>query len=461
MKFDPERAPASKARRSAAAAAGMRNRLIFMALMLALVLAAMFTALYQSRKMSADEAARLPEARSPSEVIAVPPFDVAHLGTLVRDGTEAERVRADEEGLALLLEHARRLTPVHLRAMGIRTLAAEAAAELAADPGAHRAQPFRVRGWVERLFERTRPGRNEVEHHGTLRTADGLAAHFVVAELGDRASEGSFLLVDGLFLKIARVEGAEGWIEAPLLVGPRAQRSYPATERGGSAEDFPGEILATVIDDSLHEIAPPPEEAFWELMAWARALGPGAVDWAAAPELDGQVMGEILDDGRSWRGRAIRLPVVRNQGTWIEEVGENPARIERVTKGWIGSWEWQRGGVIHFVLPFAAPELERATTITGRGFFFRNHAYEARDGGLRSAPMFVMHSVDVFVPPESAVLAYTAWTVGSLLLVLVVIFAVLLRRDRRRSAELHAELVRRRRARRGSAPAASGGGERS
>ena len=81
-----------------------------------------------------------------------------------------------------------------------------------------------------------------------------------------------------------------------MFVGPRAVRSWPAIAGGGAPEDFPGDMLATVVDDDLRQIAPEPFEAKGALAAYARDLEPGTVDWAAARELDNDAMSELLAD---------------------------------------------------------------------------------------------------------------------------------------------------------------------
>jgi hypothetical protein len=452
MRFEPKDTRAAQRAAALRAAQSQRNRLVFLSALLVLIVAALFAAKMQRTRLAGQDQEKLPApAEEATETIAVPPFDAAALDTMVADAQPGDRVLSEPAALEKLIEYARLLTPTHFRALGTRVLTPDLQQAIEGDPSAFRAKAFRVRGYVESIQAREHrgpPGSPSTEYRGTLRLEDGRAVHFVVLDVPHGTTSDSYLCIDGLFLKLYSVEGEGGWVEGPLIVGPRAVRSYPALPGGGAPEDFPGSILATVVDDTIYEAAPPPKEAEWALMAFARDLEPGAVDWNAAPELDNAVMTEMLRDGAAWRGRPVRLPVVENQGSWVEDPGENPARIDAVTTGWIGSWEWTNAaGVIHYTMPFAQPELQRAKSITGRGFFFRDERYEAKSG-LRVAPLLVMASIETFTPPEPVNLNWLLYGLGGLTIGLVLVIWVLLMRDRRRSHALREELVRRRRARR-------------
>jgi len=465
MRFDKENS--RRARRTAAIKAGgaQNRRLLFMAGLFVLVVIALFSANAQRQRLREGNPSKLPVEGSPTEVVALPAFDAAALDGLVRDAEPGERVLSEPEALDRLLSYVALLTPAHYGTLGTRELTAEVADELAHDPSGHRAEAYHVRGYVETIRERKRDiltqdaSRTRTEYHGTLRLEDGSAAHFVVLDAPASATIDSFLRIDGLFLKLYSTEGDDGWVEAPLLVGTRAVRSYRSLAYSGEPGEKPEHLLATVIDDKPTltglNVAPVPHEAQWALMAYARDLVPDAVDWESTPELNSELMREILRDGRAFRGQPMRFPVVRLQDAWVEDAGENPARIERVTVGWIGSWEWNQVGVVKFLMPFSARRLETATNITARGFFFRNHAYQTRNGSWIAAPLFVMHSVDVFVQPELTVLNWILYGLGVLTIVLGVLFWVLLRRDRKKSRALREVLKRRRKARRSSPPQAT------
>ena len=56
-----------------------------------------------------------------------------------------------------------------------------------------------------------------------------------------------------------------------------------------------------------------PFDALWYMMAYARDLPDGTVDWDAAPELDHDHLQEVVHDPRTWRGRPFRIPISRIQ----------------------------------------------------------------------------------------------------------------------------------------------------
>jgi hypothetical protein len=467
MRFDKDSSRQAK-RAAAIKASGTQNkRLILMSVLFVLVLVALFTSHGQRRRLQEGNPNKLPAEGSPTEVVALPTFDAAALDGLVRDAKPEERVLSEPAALDRLLSYVTLLTPAHYSTLETRELGDEEADAIGNSPSDHRARAYRARGYIERLDERKRKlltgdSRMRTEWHGTLRLESGRAAHFVVLEFPAGATTDSFLRIDGLFLKMYSVEGDEGWVEAPLLVGTRAVRSYPSLSYVVEPGEKPEHLLATVIDDAPtdegFDVAPTPFEAQWALMAFARDLDPDSIDWEAVPELTNELMTEMLRDGSVYRGQPIRIPVVQLQDAWVEDPGENPARIERVTVGWMGRWEWtNRAGVAKFMMPFSARRLESAKHITGRGFFFRNHGYRRRDGGWHAAPLFVMHSVDIFVPPELTKLNWILYGVGGLTVALGILFWALLSRDRRKSRALQEKLKQRRRERRAApAPAPQG-----
>ena len=67
---------------------------------------------------------------------------------------------------------------------------------------------------------------------------------------------------------------------------------------------------------------------------------------------------------------------------------------------------------------------------------------------FHSAIIFIMESIEVFVPPEDTNTALIAWVVFGATVGLVLLFWRLLAADKRRALELQRELTRRRRARR-------------
>lgn len=428
---------------------GERNRLILLSGLLVLVLIVFVGALMQ--RSSYERAARQEPPEEPrfEEEVVLPRFDPALVEGQVADAERDERVLLESAPYDAMFRFVAQSGQVYFRALGPRVLDAEARAELVAAPEKHRAQPYRMRGFLESVRSRTRPDGLE-EQRGRLRLEDGSVAHFAAQKLAEGLIVDDFVRFDGLFLKLYSVEGESGWEEGPLFVGALVARSFARIE-----EVEPDQLrsrLALVQDDSIDSVTMLDGEAFdakWLLMLHAAGHTHEEVDWEAAPVLDNAQLAAIQREGAAARGKAFRIPVSRNMGSYTIDPGENPARMELVTEGWIGNTTWTaQSGLIKYVLPRAASELETANFVRGRGFFLKNLAYVPRDGGMNVVPLFVMSSLEPFVPtPDNSVDTVTYAVLG-ITLALLVLIPLLLLRDRRKSAQLQRELVRRRQERR-------------
>lgn len=382
------------------------------------------------------------------ESIVVPRLDPSVLEGRIRDARPEDRVLLDAEAVEGLLTYTQNLSAAHYGALGVRTLDPAATDELLTDPEAHRGDPYRARGYVVDVVERTRPA-GGTSQRGTLRTDDGRYVHFVTSRLPEGMIADDFVRMDGLFLQLYRRELPEGWQEGPLLVGARMVRSYPR------AEDVDRETLLTYLDDLTDDDATTVQgltgevyDAQWKLIAYSLAHG-DEVDWESAPVLDNTVMTDVLKNGAAHRGEPFRIPVSKNMGLWTRDPGENPARVDTVTTGWIGNWTWtNHAGVLNFVMPGGFPEVENSELVEGRGYFLKNFAYEPKNGGVRVAPYFVLESLEVFQPQEEFSIDFLLYGMVGITVLLVLLIPFLLIRDRRKSAALQHELLRRRQERR-------------
>jgi hypothetical protein len=435
-----------------------KRKLVLLALGLVLTILAFAYARSVARAPRANVDPELPAAPTqPEESVFVPEIDAARLETLVADREPVDRVALESAAVDELLAVARALTPRHYEELGAAELTAERCAALRADPASARGKAFFARGRIDSIRSRTREGAS-TEHIGRLSLEDGGVAYFLVL---DAPEEAGFVRVDGLFLKAYSAESdlePGVWHEGPLLVGARAVRSYADL---GPVEAPHWELYATIPDADL---APAdgseprfmrecPFEPYWHLMAYARDLPQGSIPWEEAPELDERLVSELLHDPATWRAQPVRVPVSRIVGVEVRRVGENPARIDALTDGWLGKDTWRN--VVHFQAPRALPELAREDLVEGRGFFLHVAAYESQGKGLRVAPVVVLHSLAEFVPPERESLLRLMLGVSLAFIASIGLFAWLLFRDRRRSREFEQELVRRRRARQGSLPSSS------
>ncbi|MEM7517312.1 MAG: hypothetical protein AAF368_10365, partial [Planctomycetota bacterium] len=186
-------------------------------------------------------------------------------------------------------------------------------------------------------------------------------------------------------------------------------------------------------------------------LAYARDLPEGQVDWDTAPELGNEELTALLSDPDAYVGQPFRIPISRNMGTFLRTIPENPARLERVTTGWIGNTSWVAGnGLIRFDAPHPPPEtLQNSDLITARGFFMRNHVYEpAKKNTLALAPHFVLHELEEFVPVKDDSIGTIFIGVLVITIGLILLIAFLLMRDRKQAADLQEKLVERRRKRR-------------
>jgi hypothetical protein len=438
------------------AAAKEKRRLVFLAGAFVVVVGILFSTLREARKGGAAPARRpvVDEGAPAQSLLAVPELDVARVESLVADREAADRVVLESEAADVVLATARRYTPRHYSELAAPELTRERNAALGADPAAARGKPFTARGRIVGLRPRAGAAHEE-QFLGCLELEDGSSAHFLVLDVPEDAAEiGGFVRVDGLFLKVFSTEDEldpAQWNEGPLLVGSAAVPSYPGL---GTVTTLDQDLFSRLEDANLAPdpgqaprlVPETPPEPFWQLMAFARDLPEGAIDWAAAPELDQRLLDQLLEKPAEFRAMPVRIPISRLQDGRVKLAGENPARLERYTLGWIGNVTWR--SVIQFRTPVLRPELVIGDLVYGNGFFLHDFSYESSERGLRVAPVFVLHSFARHVPEESKVLTRIPWVMAGIGLFLGVLFVFLTRRDKQRSAEFQAEIVRRRRKRR-------------
>ncbi len=385
------------------------------------------------------------------ETVLLPDIDAARIDALVEDGAPVDRVMIEGEALDLLLADARTLTTRHFEAMGTEELDAAKVAEILADPSAHRARPYMGRGLVDSMRVRRRGPLSEEEYTGRIVLEDDSIAYFLVL---DAPANGGFVRVDGLFLKVYSDEDEFSpgeWVEGPLLVGPRVIRSYRAL--GEVTEPHWG-LYSTVEDADLvpgkgvepRIVRDTPFDALWHMMAYARDVPADAIDWEAAPVLNRDNLASVVREPERWRAQPFQIPLSRIQDARVIRAGENPARIESYTRGWIGNTTWTN--VVQFKSPIPDHELRLGDYALGRGFFLHELAYESAGRGLRVAPLFILQSLTRYEPQVDPLFRQLGYAVGAIAVLLVVLFAVLLARDKRKAQVLQREMVRRRQARR-------------
>jgi hypothetical protein len=462
-----------------------RKRLIFMCAGLVLVVVAYAVSTTQENKhvnLQASTVAEEPEFR---ESVVVKEFDFAAIEDQILDTRTEDRVLLPTSLYEPVTNHVFGFNDAHFHALGLEPLTDETSAAIEATPSAHRGKALRVRGRLEEIKARERLD-GKTEYRGWLRGDNGKATHFIAMGTPDEVIYGDYMRFDGLFLKLYKAEDHDGgWAEAPLLIGSQLVRSYPRHEDDAFDPEVLRARLNAVTDDTAKRSTGLDGDVFeaqWLLMDFANTEAYAAIDWENAVELDNNTMTSILQYGSDWRYRLaadsiedpraepdpasgqrplleedlipipIRIPVCKNMGINTFDPGENPSRLDTITTGWLGNWTWtNHAGVIKFVMPEHRPDLtdtKTAELLQGKGFFLKNHNYESRDHGTRTAPFFVLTEIEVFTPTENNLAEYIMWGVLGLTLFLLVLFPYLLMRDRKKSGELQRTLTQRRQERR-------------
>jgi hypothetical protein len=429
---------------------GERNKFIIMSVVLVVVVVAFFATQMQEAKHRDADLGEIAEEPAFVESVAVEAFDMSPLEGKISDTRPRDRVLLPAETLDPFLHYPKGFGDAHFKALGVRDLDESTLAPLMEAPSAHRAEAYRVRGYLEDVKSRERPD-GLTEYKGWVRMPDKTVVHFVVTEMVERVILYDFVRIDGLFVKLFRREVHDGTMaEGPLLVGAKVVRSVPPCEPYD--EKVLRDRLVKISDDTATGttgLDPLTLEAQWLLMNYAASPEGAEIDWESVPEFDNLTMTEVLKNGKQYRGKPFRIPISRSQGVRTVSAGENPLRLDEVTTGWIGNMMWtNQAGVVRFILPEPHPELEGAPLVSGHGFFLKNHGYEPKNGGIHLAPYFVMTSLEEFIPTESTLTRDVMIGVASLALLLFILFPILLMRDRRKSEALQRDLVRRRQERR-------------
>lgn len=389
--------------------------------------------------------AEVVEQVAPTEIVT-PVLHIDRYRELAADNTSAERSVLETPALEIALADARLYNPIHYAPMGGLELNAARAAELAADSNARRGALFCARGTIEALIQYPEVGNTPAHSRGRMRLEDGTRAFFAFLRAVEfEFGVDDFVRIDGFFLKNFGENTGESWSEGPLLVGPRAQRSYPALGpvTSISAQDF------VRPDERFDDTGSEEREEYWKLVSYTRDMDPKSVDWSQAPLLDRHLMAKFAADPSRFVATPIRLPPCRIQAIWRQDQGENPARVGEMSLGWIGATEWIRTDhpVLYFSSLVTNPKFGIASEVTARGYFLRLYEYEAV-GGKRQAPQFVLTSIEPFVVPDAGIFDSILAVIAFGGVAMVGLFWYWLRRDARMSSELDAELIRRRRARR-------------
>lgn len=394
------------------------------------------------------EQAPAPEA--PAAAIALPQLDDTVLA-LARDDTREHRLVLEPEPLRHLLAKAIDVGPTVAQALG-RPERMTPVAEVRAAPGTFRRRWLWYEGKLEQLSgpQEGHPLPGYAIREATVRLADGeavIAAFSLPPEAG--IAVGSWVRVEGYFLKLRDLTYPAAIDRAPMLVGRSVQPDYadwpPVTRLDATllakvddASFWPGDLAWRTIEEDQ-------TEALWHLAAFARDTASERTleDWRRIGTLNTHEVHEKLVAGQLARGTPMRVI-----GTLIKKTviaaPPNPAGIEAWTVGWVQVREYGGGVLVPVWVPKRV-ELETRAQLEVRGFYYRWQAYETIQNERRRAPLFVAADLDVYDLETGR----TMQTIGTWLLAVFSGFVALAfwtqRREARRALEHSRDLDARRR----------------
>ncbi|MCC6409155.1 MAG: hypothetical protein IT453_18495 [Planctomycetes bacterium] len=371
-------------------------------------------------------------------------IDPAALSAQVADATAEERVVLEPAALESLLGQALALDDDAFAALGGRELDRAAQAGLVGTPAEHRGELFRLRGTLIEMQSLADSERRTSYTRGRLVLESGLDAYFVAAELPLGIAAGDTVRCDAFFLKLYSRALDDKWLDAPLFVARKLSRS---TARIEPVRELPSDVLASERDDTLadggRELA---SDGLWHLLSYAANADPAAIDWERAPQLDAAQLARWRDDAGAERGRPVRIDSALLVHCDPVDPGENPLRWSSLHAGWLAPWSADDGvSLVQFVKAPADDPRAQRTSVSARGFFLRNVAYERENGEVALAPLVVLQTLEPAVTVTTSSWTWVLAIASGLFAALVAAF-VILRRDARSSSSLRAELEHRARA---------------
>lgn len=429
-----------------------RRRMILMGVALIVLVVAFVTAQIKSRNQRNEAETHtefaIEESPRVEDAFEVPKIDGAALGELVRDATELERVTLQVDAIEFALQDTSTLLDGHFEHLDGRVLDTGLVEQILADPQTHRAQLVRLRGRLEEIREEPRSGGRTMAL-GRVELEDGTPAWIGLKRIPGTMGIGDFIRVDGIFVHVHRAELDGTWVEGPVVVGPRAILSYPRSE---PVEELYPEAFALIEDAEYDGGGEIPFTERFDLLSYVREHGSDGVDWETAPELNNYHLGEIFNDPEKYRVTPFTIPISKLFSISVKDPGENPARLESVTEGWIANMTWKVDpGLIRFQSPFEFPDVALRDLCKGRGYFLLIHKYNSKNGP-KFAPYFILTELEKVIPKEDHFVRNVLYFVIVMVLGLITLFFVLLRRDKRKADDLRQELLRRRKARRERQP---------
>ncbi len=331
--------------------------------------------------------------------VAVPQLDGKILAGAL-DSSREQRLLLEPEPLRHLLALAIDVGPSVAAALGVPDQVVPVD-ELRADPARHRGRWLFYEGVLEEMAgpREGHPIAGYSIWEATVKLPDGnrAMATFSIPP-GDDIKRGTWVRIEGFFLKLRDTTYPEAIAQAPMLVGRELQRDY---EDWGLVHQLDPTILGTVDDSSFwpgdtawHTIEEDQTEALWHLGAFVRDVAGQRTlaDWRAIGTLNAHDAYERLIDNQVARGSPMRV-----FGTLIRRstiaAPANPAGVKFWTVAWVQVREFG-GRLIPIWVPKRVRELPMRAQLEVRGFYYRWFAYETVKNERHRVPLFVAADLD-------------------------------------------------------------------
>jgi hypothetical protein len=394
------------------------------------------------------------EAVSPVEpTIAVPVVDAKILAGAL-DSTREQRLLLEVEPLRHLLALAIDVGPTVAAALGMPEQPL-AVGELRENTNALRGRWLFCEGVLEELAgpREGHPIRGYSIFEATIALPDGNHVIGTFSMPPDSAiKRGSWVHIEGFFLKLRDTTYPQAISQAPMLVGRELQRDY---EDWGPVRHLDAAILDKVEDSSFlpgdktwHSIEEDQTEALWHLAAFVRDTSSQRTlaDWRRIGVLNARDTYGALVENKVARGSPMRV-----FGTLIRRstvtAPANPAGIKSWTVAWVQVREFG-GRLVPIWVPKRVRDLPLRAPLEVRAFYYRWFAYEAQNGDRKRVPLFVAADLDLYQLETDTTMRQLGIWLALAATSMVVVFWWLQRRAIRKSLMHANDLDARRRRRR-------------
>jgi hypothetical protein len=396
------------------------------------------------------------------ESTPVPELD-RELMALAADRTRAERLATEPEPFAHLLEKSLLVTPAVARKLQMPALPVPVAS-LRRQPDHYRGKYLWFKGQLEYLSP-PQPGHpvpGYQAYEGRLRTSDGEPVLFAFSMPPPQGvGEGSWVRIEGYFLKLRDAHLPSPLDMAPMLVGPELLAAHADWE---AVEQLDPAVLARVRDGRWngHEfeggedmgalLVDSQDVPLWHLAGYAMRQDEklAAADRRRVPAFTHEGQFEQLRTGELGKGTGLRI-----LGTFVQArilpARVNPLGIESWSEVWVQVRELAGKAIPIWIPGPVEPTWKRHMPVTCLGYFFKRYSYTTTQGEVRWTPLFVSARLEPVELAGNALGNAMAMAFAGLVAVVASIFAVMAWRDRRQRERHETLLLERRRQRRARA----------